>query len=97
MNYGAIGTILGHELTHGFDNSGRLYDGDGNLRQWWSNETVIEYKDKVECFIDHYSSYHEAEVIDYFIILYIQVFYENFLLMLAQKKGQRILHILSKD
>ncbi|XP_015119868.1 neprilysin-4 [Diachasma alloeum] len=62
LNYGAIGTILGHELTHGFDNSGRLYDGDGNLRQWWSNDTILEYKDKVECFVQHYGSYYEEEV-----------------------------------
>ncbi|XP_011310718.1 endothelin-converting enzyme 1 isoform X2 [Fopius arisanus] len=62
LNYGAIGTILGHELTHGFDNSGRLYDGDGNLRQWWSNDTILEYKDKVECFIQHYGEYYEEEV-----------------------------------
>ncbi|XP_063976549.1 neprilysin-11-like isoform X2 [Diachasmimorpha longicaudata] len=62
LNYGAIGTILGHELTHGFDNSGRLYDGDGNLRQWWSNDTILEYKDKVECFIQHYGDYYEEEV-----------------------------------
>ncbi|XP_012536984.1 endothelin-converting enzyme homolog [Monomorium pharaonis] len=65
LNYGAIGTILGHELTHGFDNSGRHYDGDGNLRQWWTNETISEYSDRTQCFIDHYNTYYMDEVDDY--------------------------------
>lgn len=63
LNYGAIGTILGHELTHGFDNSGRLYDGDGNYRRWWTNDTILEYKDKADCFVEHYGTYYEEEVI----------------------------------
>ncbi|KAG5331816.1 ECE1 enzyme, partial [Acromyrmex charruanus] len=61
LNYGAIGTVLGHELTHGFDTSGRLYDGDGNLRQWWTNETILEYSDRTQCFIDHYNTYYEVD------------------------------------
>ncbi|XP_071644793.1 endothelin-converting enzyme homolog isoform X2 [Temnothorax longispinosus] len=65
LNYGAIGTILGHELTHGFDSSGRHYDSDGNLRQWWTNETISEYSDRTQCFIDHYNTYYENEVDDY--------------------------------
>lgn len=62
LNYGAIGTVLGHELTHGFDNSGRQYDSNGNLRQWWTNETIFEYTERTRCFIDHYNSYYEDEV-----------------------------------
>ncbi|XP_011870542.1 PREDICTED: neprilysin-11-like, partial [Vollenhovia emeryi] len=65
LNYGAIGMVLGHELTHGFDNSGRHFDGDGNLRQWWTNETISEYSDRTQCFIDHYDTYYENEVDDY--------------------------------
>ncbi|XP_014603364.1 PREDICTED: neprilysin-1 [Polistes canadensis] len=65
LNYGAIGTVLGHELTHGFDNSGRQYDSNGNLRQWWTNETISEYTERTQCFIDHYNSYYEDEVDDY--------------------------------
>ncbi|XP_043288192.1 endothelin-converting enzyme homolog [Venturia canescens] len=65
LNYGAIGTILGHELTHGFDNSGRLYDEDGNLRQWWSNTTIRQYNSKIECFVKHYGNYYIDEVNDY--------------------------------
>ncbi|XP_076683481.1 M13 family metallopeptidase neprilysin 5 [Andrena cerasifolii] len=65
LNYGAIGTVLGHELTHGFDNSGRHYDSNGNVRQWWTNETIFEYTEKTECFIEHYNTYYEVEVDDY--------------------------------
>lgn len=65
MNYGAIGTVLGHELTHGFDNSGRHFDSNGNVRQWWTNETIFEYTEKTECFIKHYNDYYEIEVDDH--------------------------------
>lgn len=66
MNYGSIGTILGHELTHGFDDSGRMYDKLGNLRQWWTNATVNEYINRTECFIDQYSQY-KMDDIDEFV------------------------------
>ncbi len=36
VNYGAIGVVIGHELTHGFDDQGRKYDADGNLKDWWT-------------------------------------------------------------
>ncbi|XP_067011967.2 neprilysin-11 [Anabrus simplex] len=62
LNYGAIGSILGHELTHGFDDQGRKYDKDGNLRQWWSNKTIAEYVNRTDCFIKQYSSYKLPEV-----------------------------------
>ncbi|XP_012063295.1 PREDICTED: phosphate-regulating neutral endopeptidase [Atta cephalotes] len=65
LNYGAIGAIFGHELTHGFDPNGRFYDGDGNYRQWWTNESILEYSDRTKCFIDHYNTYYEVEVNDY--------------------------------
>ncbi|KAM0727351.1 Neprilysin-1 [Formica fusca] len=65
LNYGAIGSVLGHELTHGFDDSGRYYDSDGNLREWWTNETISEYTTRTQCFIDHYNTYYENEIDDY--------------------------------
>lgn len=65
LNYGAIGSILGHELTHGFDNNGRYYDSSGNLREWWTNETISEYTERTQCFIDHYNTYYEDEIDDY--------------------------------
>ncbi|CAG8752077.1 18774_t:CDS:10, partial [Dentiscutata erythropus] len=57
INYGAIGTVIGHELTHGFDNNGRQYDATGRLIQWWSNATVESFKEKAECFVNQYSKF----------------------------------------
>ncbi|CAO3627442.1 unnamed protein product [Cunninghamella echinulata] len=57
ISYGGIGVVIGHELTHGFDNSGRLYDGDGNLVSWWSNTTEQRFNEKSKCFIDEYSKF----------------------------------------
>lgn len=57
LNYGALGSILGHELTHGFDNTGRLYDQFGNKRFWWSNSTVEIFVNKSECFIQQYDNF----------------------------------------
>ena len=44
VNYGGIGVVIGHEMTHGFDDSGRQFDKDGNLHQWWSDEDVEKFK-----------------------------------------------------
>ncbi|ORZ23069.1 hypothetical protein BCR42DRAFT_366532 [Absidia repens] len=57
LSLGGIGVVIGHELTHGFDNSGRLYDGDGVLTQWWSNATKEQFNEKAQCFIDQYSNF----------------------------------------
>uniref|UniRef100_A0A8W7PTL3 Peptidase M13 N-terminal domain-containing protein n=1 Tax=Anopheles coluzzii TaxID=1518534 RepID=A0A8W7PTL3_ANOCL len=65
LNYGALGTILGHELTHGFDDSGRQFDKDGNLAQWWTDRTVQEYVNRTKCFVSQYSRYYIPEADDY--------------------------------
>uniref|UniRef100_A0A7E4VRL2 Neprilysin n=1 Tax=Panagrellus redivivus TaxID=6233 RepID=A0A7E4VRL2_PANRE len=57
MNYGGIGVVIGHEITHGFDDRGRLYDNKGNIRQWWDNVTVQKFEEKAKCIEDQYSSY----------------------------------------
>ena len=44
VNYGAIGMVIGHELTHGFDDEGRQYDADGNLKDWWTEEDAQEVR-----------------------------------------------------
>ncbi|XP_063976266.1 neprilysin-4-like isoform X1 [Diachasmimorpha longicaudata] len=77
INYGAMGAIMGHELTHGFDDQGRRYDENGNLRQWWSNETLRHYYEKVECIINQYSSYHLPELSNNFTINGINTQSEN--------------------
>ncbi|KAG9402272.1 hypothetical protein AC1031_006900 [Aphanomyces cochlioides] len=56
MNYGAIGMVIGHEITHGFDDQGRNFDGDGRLSPWWTNATAKEFQDKASCVADEFSS-----------------------------------------
>ena len=57
VNYGGIGSVMGHELTHGFDDQGRQYDADGNLRNWWTPEDAAEFEKRAECFIKEYSAF----------------------------------------
>ncbi|KAF9291208.1 hypothetical protein BGZ68_004728 [Mortierella alpina] len=57
LNYGGIGVVAGHELTHAFDNEGRLYDAHGTLRDWWSNDTLVQFNTKSQCFVDQYSNF----------------------------------------
>ncbi|XP_065114436.1 phosphate-regulating neutral endopeptidase PHEX isoform X2 [Paramisgurnus dabryanus] len=61
LSYGAIGVIVGHELTHGFDNNGRKYDKDGNLDQWWTNSSITRFNEKTQCMIDQYNGYYWME------------------------------------
>jgi putative endopeptidase len=56
-NFGAIGAIIGHELTHGFDDQGRKFDGAGNLRDWWTAEDGKEFDKKEQCVADEYSGF----------------------------------------
>ncbi|RHY05172.1 hypothetical protein DYB36_001000, partial [Aphanomyces astaci] len=57
QNFGAIGMVIGHEITHGFDNRGRSYDGDGNLNPWWSNVTSVAFNNKAQCIVDQYAKF----------------------------------------
>uniref|UniRef100_A0A673HLS6 endothelin-converting enzyme 1 n=1 Tax=Sinocyclocheilus rhinocerous TaxID=307959 RepID=A0A673HLS6_9TELE len=57
LNFGGIGVVMGHELTHAFDDQGREYDKDGNLRPWWQNSSVDAFKNRTECMIDQYTQY----------------------------------------
>ncbi|XP_020617115.1 endothelin-converting enzyme homolog [Orbicella faveolata] len=57
MNYGAIGGVMAHEITHGFDDTGKLYDSEGNRRKWWSNSTLKNFKERSRCLVDQYSNY----------------------------------------
>ncbi|KAA8580550.1 hypothetical protein FQN60_013508 [Etheostoma spectabile] len=61
LSYGAIGVIVGHELTHGFDNNGRKYDKNGNLDSWWTNSSVTAFNEKTQCMIDQYNGYYWEE------------------------------------
>nr|XP_018916044.1 PREDICTED: endothelin-converting enzyme 2-like isoform X1 [Bemisia tabaci] len=62
LNYGALGSLIGHELSHAFDNSGRTYDKIGNKVVKWMNSSVVNYVNKTECFVDQYSAVYIPEV-----------------------------------
>jgi putative endopeptidase len=55
VNYGAIGMVIGHELTHGFDDQGRKFDAHGNLRDWWTAEDAKQYDERGKCISDQYT------------------------------------------
>ncbi|KAK4879929.1 hypothetical protein RN001_008075 [Aquatica leii] len=57
MNFGAIGFIIGHELTHGYDDMGKQINKDGQLQNWWSDTTSVEYMKKTECIVKQYNNY----------------------------------------
>jgi len=56
-NLGGAGLVMGHELTHGFDDRGRQYDGDGNLREWWTPQVAEAYKERAACVANQYDQY----------------------------------------
>ena len=57
LNYGGIGVVIGHEITHGFDDKGRQFDKQGNLKQWWNNVTIEKFRGQAQCIVDQYSKY----------------------------------------
>ncbi|XP_053724409.1 endothelin-converting enzyme 1 isoform X1 [Synchiropus splendidus] len=57
LNFGGIGVVMGHELTHAFDDQGREYDKDGNLRSWWKNSSVAAFKKQTQCMVEQYGNY----------------------------------------
>ena len=57
LNYGGIGAVIGHELTHGFDDEGRKFDAKGNLREWWTKEDAAEFEKRAECIVEQFNSF----------------------------------------
>jgi len=57
VNYGGAGAVIGHELTHGFDDQGRKFDGKGTLRDWWTQGDAKAYEERSSCIADQYSEY----------------------------------------
>lgn len=57
VNYGAIGVVIGHEMTHGFDDQGRLYDKVGNLHEWWTKDDAAKFEKQTKVLIDQYDNY----------------------------------------
>jgi endothelin-converting enzyme/putative endopeptidase len=61
VNFGAIGAVIGHELTHGFDDEGRQFDAKGNLRDWWTAEDAKAFEQRADCVANQYSGYSPVE------------------------------------
>jgi putative endopeptidase len=57
LNYGHIGLFMGHEITHGFDDQGRQFDGHGNLEDWWTKEDGDKFTQKTQCIVDEYAQF----------------------------------------
>jgi len=57
LDYGHIGLFMGHEITHGFDDQGRQFDGHGNLHDWWTKEDADKFTEKAECMVNEYSQF----------------------------------------
>ncbi len=56
-NYGNIGTIISHEIGHGFDDQGSRYDGDGKLESWWTEEDYAKFKERTAALVEQYNAY----------------------------------------
>lgn len=63
VNYGGIGAVIGHEMTHGFDDSGRQYAADGNLNDWWTKPDADNFKEKADAVINQYNAYTVLDTI----------------------------------
>ncbi len=61
INYGGMGYVIGHEITHGFDDRGRQYDADGNIRDWWTKEDNNKFKVRAQKIIDQYSAFEPLD------------------------------------
>jgi len=63
-NYGGIGTVIGHEMTHGFDDQGAKFDAEGNLRNWWTPEDLKNFESRTSCVANQYSEFNVAQNIN---------------------------------
>jgi predicted metalloendopeptidase len=61
VNYGAIGAVIGHEISHGFDDQGAQFDGDGNLRDWWTVSDHEAFRDRTRALVEQYAAYEPVE------------------------------------
>jgi predicted metalloendopeptidase len=63
-NYGAIGAVIGHELTHGFDDEGRQFDADGNLKDWWTKDDGAQFNKLAGCFVNEYGGFSPVKGVE---------------------------------
>jgi putative endopeptidase len=61
VNYGGIGAVIGHEISHGFDDQGRRSDGDGNLRDWWTEEDEAQFQARAQLMIEQYNAFNPID------------------------------------
>jgi putative endopeptidase len=61
VNFGGIGAVIGHELTHGFDDSGRKFDAQGNMTDWWTDTDGKQFEEKTQCMVEQYGAYTAVE------------------------------------
>ncbi len=61
VNYGSVGAVIGHELTHGFDDEGRRFDGQGNLRDWWRKDDAARFAERAACVENQYSAFVQID------------------------------------
>src|SRR5206468_7375461 len=57
LNYGAIGYVIGHEMTHGYDDEGRQFDAEGNLNDWWTEKDAKEFESRARKLVEQYDHY----------------------------------------
>ncbi len=62
VNYGGIGAVIGHEIGHGFDDQGSKYDGDGNMKNWWTDADRSEFEKRAKMLIDQYAEFEPAQL-----------------------------------
>ena len=61
VNYGGIGTVIGHEITHGFDDAGSRFDADGGLRDWWTEPDRAEFERRAQVLVDQFEAFEVAD------------------------------------
>lgn len=61
VNYAKIGSIIGHEITHGFDDKGRQFDANGNVINWWHPDAEQQFVEKAKCIIEQYNNYTDVQ------------------------------------
>ncbi|KRX48557.1 Neprilysin-2 [Trichinella murrelli] len=62
INYGSIGAVIGHEITHGFDDQGSQYDKNGNLKDWWTPTAFDRFRERTTCIIEQYNNYTVPDI-----------------------------------
>jgi putative endopeptidase len=62
VNYGGIGAVIGHEIGHGFDDQGSKYDGDGNLKSWWTTDDRAKFEKRTKALIEQYNAFEPQQL-----------------------------------